>query len=125
MVEDNDKDDDAMVRDQMLLSRRVNLQKVTLPDSRIFYATYQRVGRKNLLANVTIKRTRANRPQQQQKRKKQKGAELLGSAFNLGSRLFNSTFGKKLIEERIEHTLDIYNAGVKKVQNKKLKRALE
>ena len=95
MVEDNDKDDDAMVRDKMLLCRRVNLQKVTLPDSRIFYATYQSIGRKNLLANETIKRTRAIRPQQQQKQKKQKGAELLGSTFNLGSRLFNSTFGKK------------------------------
>ena len=50
---------------------------------------------------------------------------MLGSAFNLDLRLCNSTFGKKLIEERIEHTLDIYNAGVKTVQNKKLKRALE
>ena len=60
------------------------------------------------------------------KKKKTKRHAAAWVSFNLGSRLFNSTFGKKkLIEEGIKYTLDIYNSGVKNIQNKKLKRALE
>lgn len=54
----NNTNDDTMVRDKILLRRRVDPQNATLTDSRTFYARYQRVSRKNLPANVTIKKVR-------------------------------------------------------------------
>ena len=46
-----------MLRDK-ILCRRVNPKEVNLADRRTFYATYERVSRKNLPANVTIKEQR-------------------------------------------------------------------
>ena len=63
---------------------RDNPKQVTLPDSRTFYARYERVSRRNLLANVTIKRARAIRLRQQPKLKQQTSG-LFSSAFKLGS----------------------------------------
>ena len=52
-------DDDAdMIRDKILLQRRVNPKKVNLPDEQTFYTRYQRVCRKNLTENLTIKKAR-------------------------------------------------------------------
>ena len=51
-----------MVKDKILLHRRVNRKRVTLLDGRTFYARYKRVSRRNLPANVTIKRARAIGP---------------------------------------------------------------
>ena len=44
-----------MVRDKTLLRRRVNTKRVTLLDSRKFYARYERVSRRNLPANAPKK----------------------------------------------------------------------
>ena len=37
-----------MVRDKILLHRRVNPKRVTLPDGRTFYTRNERVSRRNL-----------------------------------------------------------------------------
>ena len=37
-----------MVRDKILLRRRVNTKRVTLPDVRTFYTRNERVSRRNL-----------------------------------------------------------------------------
>lgn len=69
VVKENDIDNGAMVWDKILLRRRVNPQKVTLSNGRIFYAKYQTVSRKNLGANVTTERIGEIRPRQQQQKK--------------------------------------------------------
>lgn len=51
-----------MVRDEILLGRCVNPKKVNLPDGQTFYARYERVGRRNLLTKVTIKKLRTIEP---------------------------------------------------------------
>ena len=73
-----------MFRDEILLRKRVNLKRVTLSDGRTFYARNERVSGRNLPANVTIKRVRAIRPRQLQKRK-QGGSGLLSSVIELDS----------------------------------------
>lgn len=56
MIGGNDRDVGPMVRGKILLRRRANPQKVTLPDGRTLYTRYQRVSSKNLRTNVTINR---------------------------------------------------------------------
>ena len=86
-----------MIRDKILLRIPVNPKRVTLPDDRTFYTRYERVSRKNLPANVTIKRARAIGPIQQWKRK-QRGSGLLSFAFKIGSRLFKPNYIAKGID---------------------------
>ena len=98
---------------------------------------YKRVSRRNLPANVSVKRARVIGPNQQQKRE-QRGSGLLSSASKLGSRLFtpgyitkdidigstflNSALGRNKIEEGIKEIPAIYNAGVKRIENEKIKK---
>ena len=44
-------------RDKLLLTQRVTPKQVILPDGRSFLARYERVNRKNLPLNVTIRRS--------------------------------------------------------------------
>ena len=60
-------DDPDMIRDKILLQRRVNPNKVNLPDEQTLYTRYQRVCRKNLPANVAIKKARAIEPRRGRK----------------------------------------------------------
>lgn len=130
-----------MVRDEILLGRCVNPKKVNLPDGQTFYARYERVGRRNLPTKVTIKKTEDNRTKTQAERKQQHGSGFLGTVFNIGKKLFkpsyitkafnigskaaNLAIRQKIIEEGIEKTPAIYNAGVKRIKNKKMKNILE
>ena len=58
-----------MYRDKILLKRKVTPQRVKLPDGHSFLAKYERVSRKNLPSNVTIRRNRAIGPRKQRNRK--------------------------------------------------------
>ena len=102
-------------------------QRVTLPNGQSFVARYERVSRKNLPRNVTIKRARQIGPKRQTKHKTQKGGSLLGNIVNLGTKALTSTgllkkgldigskaisseIGKKIIDEGIKHAPDLYNS---------------
>ena len=131
-----DYDDDAdMVRDKILLQRLIDPKKVNLPDRRTFYARYERVSRKNLPANVTIKKASTVGPRCRCKWKQQ-GTAILSNKFKLGTNLFklrylikgveigsraaNSAIGKKKnIEGEIKQTPAIYN-WYKKIKNNKI-----
>ena len=82
MVRENDMLGDDMVKDKILLHIRIIPPKVTLPEGRTFYTRYQRVGRKNLPVNVTIKKVTTVGPHRQQKQKQQ-GAGLSSSVQKL------------------------------------------
>ena len=89
-----DNDEGNMRRDKILLRllrQHVRPQRVALPNRQSFVAKYERVCRKNLPRNVTIKRARQIGPRQQRKCKTQKGGSLLGNIVNLGSKVLTST----------------------------------
>ena len=75
---------------------------------------------------MAIKRKRAIGPRD---RRRQKGQGLTGNLFktgiNLGSNFFKFTIGQKIVEEGIKNAPNIYSAGVNRLSNNKLKRALE
>ena len=58
------------MRQNVLLRRRVTPQRVRLPNGTSFLPRYERVSRKNLPSNVTIRRTRTIGPRSRQIRKK-------------------------------------------------------
>ena len=58
------------MRQNVLLRRCVTPQRVRLPNGTLFLARYERVSRKNLPSNVTIRRTRTIGPRNRQIRKK-------------------------------------------------------
>ena len=58
------------MRQNVLLRRCVTPQRVRLPNGILFLARYERVSRKNLPSNVTIRRTRTIGPRNRQIRKK-------------------------------------------------------
>ena len=89
MVKGDDEGD--MRRDKILLRRRVTPQRVTLPTGQSFVFRYERVSRKNLPRNVTIKRAQQIGPRRQRKCKTQKGGSLLGNIVNLGTKALTST----------------------------------
>ena len=80
-----------MVRGKILSRSRVNPKRVTLLDGKTFYAIYEGASRRNLPANVTVKRARGITPRRQLKRK-QRRLELLSSAFILGLQLFKPSY---------------------------------
>ena len=97
-------------------------QRVTLPNGQSFVARYERVSRKNLSRNVTIKRARHIGPKRQRKHKTQKGnivnlgtkaltsTGLLKKGLDIGSKAISSEIGKKIIDEGIKHAPDLYNS---------------
>ena len=127
-----------MCKDKILLRQKVTPQRVTLPDGQSLLARYERVSRKNVPSNVTIRRNWTTGTRRQRKRKSQQGATLLGSVFslgesiissealakglNIGSRAINCEIGKKVIGEEIKHLPELYKIGTKKIKNKSLKR---
>ena len=129
------------VRQNILLRRRTTPRRIRLPNGQSFLARYERVSRRNLPRNVTIKQTRQIGPRNRRTRKAQKGGSLFEELAKLGvklgaktlfkkgvsagSKTLSSEIGKKLIDEGIKHAPDIYRFGTSKIRNKDLKRALE
>ena len=123
-----------MYRNKILLRRKVTPQRVTLHNGQSFLARYERVSRKNLPSNVTIRRSQILELRRQRKRRTQQGAGILGSVFKLGKNLLSSgalkkvldigsgaitpKIGKKVINEEIKHAPELYNYNTKK-KNKK------
>ena len=130
-----------MYRDKVLLRHRIAPKRITLPNEQSFVARYERVSRKNLPSNVTIKRKRTIGPRQQGKHKTETRSGMLGNVFRLGknlltsgvttkgisldSRTINSELGKKIIDVGIKHAPDLYRYGKERVTNKTLQKALE
>ena len=127
-LEVKDVDVDDMYRNKILLRQKVSPQRVTLPNRQSFLVRNERVSRKYLPSNFTI-RSRTIGPRRQRKRRTQQGAGILGSVFNLGksllssstlkkglgigSRAITSEIGKEVINEEIKLTPGLYNYSTK------------
>ena len=111
-------------------------QRVRLPNGQSFLARYERVSGRNIPCNVTVKRTRQTGLRTKRRHKTQKGRNLLGTLAKLGTKALNSTglikkelgvgikalnsnIGKKLVDEGIKHTPELYCLGTSKIKLKK------
>ena len=134
-------DVEDMCRNKILLRQKVTPQRVTLPDGWSFLVTYERVKRKKLPSNVTIRRPPTIGPRRQRKRRTKQGAGILGSVFNLGknlssssalkkgldigSRAITSEIGKNVIEKGMKPAPELYNYGTKEITDNNFKKPLE
>ena len=86
-----------MVRDNVLLRRCAIPKKATLPDGRTFYVKYERVSRRNLPTNATVRRKRTIGPRRQ---RRQTASGTTSSLLNIGlkdsSKFLNSAIGQKI-----------------------------
>ena len=76
-----------MPKRKIVLRRPLTPQRVRLPNGRSLLARYERVSRRNLPRNVTVRRTRQIRSRNRRRRKKQTGGNILGTIAKLGTKL--------------------------------------
>ena len=91
LVVKGDDNQGDMRKDKILLGWRVTPRRVTLPNWQSFVAIYERVSRKSLRRNVTIKRAQQTGRRRQRKRKTHKDSSLLGNIVNLETKALTST----------------------------------
>ena len=131
-----------MRKQKTILRRRVTPERVRLPNGQSFVARYERVSRRNLPRNVTVRWARQIGPQNKRKRKTQTDGSIFGTIARLGTKALTSTglfrkrlgagagamnseVGKKLIDERIMHASELFRLGTSKIRNKNTKKVLE
>ena len=129
------------MRQNILLRRRTIPQRIHLPNGQLFLTRYERVSRRYLPRNITIKQIGRIGLRSRRMKKAKKGGSLFGElvkwgaklgaktlfkrGISAGSKALSSEIRKKLIDEGIKHAADIYRFGTSKMRNKDLKRALE
>ena len=111
-------------------------QWVRLPNGQSFLVRYERVSRRNLPCNVTVKWTIQIGPRNKRRHKTQKDRNLLGTLAKVGwkaltstgllkkelvvgVKALNSNIGKKLVDEGIKHASRVVS--FRNIQNKKIK----
>ena len=135
-----------MSRQKIVLRRRVMLQRVRPPNGQSFLARYERVSKRNLPRDVAVRNTREIGPRNRTRSKKQTGRNILGAIAKLGIKLgakalgstgllkkglgvgakaINSDIGRKLVDEGIKQSPELYRLGTSKIRGKNLKKALE
>ena len=116
-------------RDQIVMLKRQNPKRVTLPNGRTFLAIYRRATRTELPANVRLERPYKQRaaPKGRRRRVKQGGRGFKSAfkkAFNFAKKISKNkavrNIGRAIISEA-PGTLEGFS---KKVKNKKLKAIL-
>ena len=130
-----------MMREKILLQRRVVPKKVTLPNGQTFYVKYERMSRQNLPTNVTIRKNRTIGPRQQWTRKTQQGGSILRDIVKWGTKLgasnllrwgisagtnaLSSDIEETLIDEGIKHGAGFYKLETSKIKNENARKVLE
>ena len=127
-----------MPRNNILLQRLPAPKRVQLPNGRVFFAKYQRVGRDRLPERVRIRRTyvikigprrqrvRKIGPRNQRRRRQQVGRVLDHStAIDLARRAAGSRLGKMMINDAIDYIPTAYKKIKNKIKNKKVKAVLD
>ena len=117
------------MREAKILPRRANSQRVQLPNGTSFLARYERIGRKNLPRNITVKQNRKIGPRRcSNVRRRQIGAGIIGNlaewGINMVAKAINSGLGKKLFDEGIKHAPETYKYGTSEIKNQNIQRAL-
>ena len=113
-------------RDNIILIKRENPKKVTLPNGRTFYAKYKRVGRAALPGNVRIQRKR-KAGGGKRKRRGQRGrgfGSFFKKALKFGKKALKNKTVRAIGSQLLENAPDALEMLGKKVKNKKLKKIL-
>ena len=134
-------------RDRIIMIKRAQPKRVTLPNGRTFVARYRRARRNDLPPNVNFPRIYRERaaPKNRRRRKRaipyrerqravlrrrareQRGRGLgsvFKKAYRLGKRALNSRLGRKIARAAVSEIPDVLEKLGGKVKNQKLKKIL-
>ena len=112
-------------RDNIILIKRENPKKVTLPNGRTFYAKYKRVGRAALPGNVRIQRKRKAGGGKRKRRQRGRGfGSFFKKAISFGKKALKNKTVRAIGSQLLENAPDAFEMLGKKVKNKKLKKIL-
>ena len=131
--------------DKIILRRRASPKIVNLPNGRLFATKYERISRKRLPRDIRVIRARKIGPRRNNRRIlhnlaapgfqkiKQKrrqasrrlGGDLAKMDLEMGSKVINSSFGKRLINKGIDNISTLFKFGASKIKNKNVQKALQ
>ena len=134
-------------RDRIIMIKRVQPKRVTLPNGRTFLARYRRATRDDLPANISLPRIYKERAAPKGRRRKrrvisyrerqrqalrrraraQRGrgiGSFFKKAYKLGKRALNGRLGKRIARAAISEVPDVLQNLGGKVKNKRLKKIL-
>ena len=132
-------------RDRIIMIKRAQPKRVTLPNGRTFMARYRRAKRADLPPNVNLPRIYKERAAPKNRRRRaipyrerqraalrrraraQRGRGLgsvFKKAYKLGKRALNSRLGKRITRAAISEIPDVLENLGGRVKNKKLKKIL-
>ena len=116
-------------RDRIIMVRRENPKRVTLPNGRTFLARYRRATRAELPANVRVnrphRRRAASRGQRRQVRQGGRGFKsAFKKAFNFAKKISKNKAVRNIGRATISEAPGALEGLSKKVKNKKLKAIL-
>ena len=97
-------------------------KRVVLPNGRTFFARYKRIKRRELPAEIQMKRTYKQRPAPRGRRRRRRVNQQHGEGF--------LDFTKKIVKNPIfkaiaKKDLELYQKATKRIKNKTLKKILE
>ena len=119
--------------------------KNSYDDGQSFVARYEKLSRKSLPSNITIKKLQRIGPRWQRTRQTKKSGNIVGNIVRLGAKVgsklgssgffrraittgttaLSSQLGKKLIFKRIKHDPDLYRLEKSIIKNKNMRKALQ
>ena len=135
-------------RDRIIMIKRAQPKRVTLPDGRSFLARYRRATRDDLPPNISLPRIYKERAAPKGKRRRrrrvmsyrerqraalrrraraQRGrglGSIFKKAYKLGKRALNSRLGKRIARAAVSEIPDVLENLGGRVKNKKLKKIL-
>ena len=115
-------------RDNIVLIKRENPKRVQLPNGRVFYAKYKRVGRAALPGNVRIRRKYKQRAAPGGRRRRVQGGRGFKSffkkAYKFGKKALNNKTVRSIGRKILQNVPDAVEMLGNKVKNKKLKKIL-
>ena len=96
-------------------------KRVTLPNGWTFYARYERIKRRDLPADIRMKRTYRQRVAPRNRRRRQAAQQGQGIASTAKNVIKNPTF-RAIAKKGLEYAPGLYQNIAKRIKNKKFKR---
>ena len=98
-------------------------KRVTLPNGRNFYARYERIKRRDLPADIQMRRTYRQRAAPRNRRRRQAAQQGQGIVSTAKKVIRNPTF-RAIAKKGLEHAPGLYQNLAKRIKNKKIQKIL-
>ena len=99
-------------------------KRVTLPNGRTFYARYERIKRRDLPADIQMKRTYKQRAVPRGKRRRRQPAQQAQGIVSAAIKVIRNPAFRAIAKKGLEYAPGLYKNIADRIKNKKVKRFL-